>query len=100
MPDPDLRSLIADLREASRWPRTHPDEAARMAERLCERLHESRRLVGDQADRMLCRLGNNLAAAARFVRSNPDMLAAYLRAAADEIEAYADGRREEGSGNA
>ena len=94
MPDPDLPCLIADLRESARWPRTHPDEAARMAEAILYAIDCAGIPYGHDRRTLGPRLHDNISVSIRVVRSNPDMLAAYLRAAADEIEAFVDQRRE------
>jgi hypothetical protein len=94
---PDLAPLIAALREAARFVRSHPDETTVEAERLATNLFSGSFRDGRDFDfgRTCDRLSGNLAAAVRVVRSNPDMLVGYLVNVADELEAVADRERKE-----
>jgi hypothetical protein len=87
--------LIDQLREAARFARSRPDETIADVARLCNRLWALEGLAGGLPTPLACRLANNLAAGVRFTRSNPDMLAAYCRAAADELESFIDRRTED-----
>lgn len=76
--------IMDDLREARRYARTHPDEAARLAREAIRGIGMSR-IPAEPA----CRLANNLNQGILRVRCCPAMLRGYIDGACVEIEDWA-----------